>query len=181
MAADTWNLDASHGQLLVTTGVEGPAAKMGHRLRLAFPWRATVRFADDAPVSVELIADVADLEVLGGEGGVKGLSGPERAIAASNATKTLDAKKHPHIMFRADEIAGTAEGYRLTGTLHIHGTERPQVVDLTAEGLGTAWRLSCEAVVRHSDFGVKPYSMMLGALKVADEVEVSFSAERSMS
>lgn len=181
MAADTWDLDASHGQLLVTTGVEGPAAKMGHRLRLAFPWRATVRFADDAPVSVELTADVADLEVLGGEGGVKGLSGPEKAIAASNATKTLDAKKHPHITFRADEIAATAVGYRLTGTLHVHGTERPRVVDLTAEDLGTAWRLSCKAVVRHSDFGVKPYSMMLGALKVADEVEVSFTAEHTTS
>lgn len=32
-------------------------------------------------------------------------------------------------------------------------------------------------MVSHADFGVKPYSLMMGAMKVADEVAVSFRAE----
>jgi polyisoprenoid-binding protein YceI len=110
---------------------------------------------------------------------VKGLTGPEKALARSNALKTLEAKRFPHIIFRSDQIAKRDDGYRLTGTLEVHGKAREQVVDLRVDDLGDSWRMSCEAVVRHSDFGVKPYSMMMGAMKVADEVTVSFSAERA--
>ncbi|MGE4364577.1 MAG: YceI family protein, partial [Mycolicibacterium sp.] len=151
---------------------------MGHRLTIAMAWQATVRWADE-PVSMELTVDVGSLEVLRGEGGVKGLTGPEKALARSNALKTLEAKRFPHIIFRSDRIAKTDDGYRLTGTLEVHGKAREQVVDLRVDDLGDSWRMSCEAVVRHSDFGVKPYSMMMGAMKVADEVTVSFSAERA--
>ena len=34
-------------------------------------------------------------------------------------------------------------------------------------------------MIRQSDFGVKPYSQLLGALKVADDVTVSFTATRA--
>ncbi|MDW5614104.1 YceI family protein [Mycolicibacterium sp. D5.8-2] len=178
MADTVWTLDSSDGALTVTTGVAGPAAAMGHRLTIAMAWQATVRWADE-PVSMELTVDVGSLEVLRGEGGVKGLTGPEKALARSNALKTLEAKRFPHIIFRSDQIAKRDDGYRLTGTLEVHGKAREQVVDLRVDDLGDSWRMSCEAVVRHSDFGVKPYSMMMGAMKVADEVTVSFSAERA--
>lgn len=39
--------------------------------------------------------------------------------------------------------------------------------------------MACDAVVSHHDFGVKPYSLMMGAMKVADEVAVSFHAEHA--
>lgn len=178
MADTVWTLDSPDGALTVTTGVAGPAAAMGHRLTIAMAWQATVRWADE-PVSMELTVDVGSLEVLRGEGGVKGLTGPEKALARSNALKTLEAKRFPHIIFRSDRIAKTDDGYRLTGTLEVHGKAREQVVDLRVDDLGDSWRMSCEAVVRHSDFGVKPYSMMMGAMKVADEVAVAFSAERA--
>jgi hypothetical protein len=40
----------------------------------------------------------------------------------------------------------------------------------------TSWQLSCEADVRQTDFGVKPYSMLMGAMKVVDTVTVDFTA-----
>ena len=72
----------------------------------------------------------------------------------------------------------TADGYRLTGTLEIHGKSRPQI-DLRVEDLGDAWRMSCDAQVRQSEFGVKPYSMFLGSMKVADDATVSFTGSRA--
>lgn len=176
--ATVWELSSSDGQLLVKTGVAGPAAKMGHRLTIAMTsWNVTVRWDDDEPVEADLTIDVDSLKVLGGEGGVKGLSGPEKTLAQSNALKSLGAKRFPHIRFRTEEIAKVDDGYRLTGTLEIHGTTRERVVDLRVDDLGDTWRMSCDAEVRQSEFGVKPYSMMMGAMKVADEVTVSFSAE----
>ena len=176
--ATVWKLGSSDGQLLVTTGVTGPAAKMGHRLTIAMTsWSVTVRWDGDEPVSADLTVDVDSLEVLGGEGGVKGLSGPEKTLAQSNALMSLDAKRFPHIRFQTEDMGKVDGGYRLTGALEIHGTTRERVVDLRVEDLGDTWRMSCDAEVRQSEFGVKPYSMMMGAMKVADAVTVSFTAE----
>jgi len=46
------------------------------------------------------------------------------------------------------------------------------------EDLGDSWRLSGTAVVRQSEFGVKPYSLLMGSVKVLDEVTVSFTVSR---
>jgi polyisoprenoid-binding protein YceI len=175
-----WKLDASDGQLLVTTGVAGRAARMGHRLTIEMnAWRATVSWSGDDPVAVELDVDVESLEVLRGEGGVTPLSGPEKGLVRSNALKSLDAKRFPAISFSTEDVVQNADGYRLTGTLEIHGKSRPQTVDLRVEDLGDSWRMSTDAQVRQSEFGVKPYSLFMGSMKVADEVTVAFTATRS--
>ena len=174
-----WNLDESDGELLVRTGVAGPAAKMGHRLTIAMQaWTAQVRWDGERPVEVELTVEVDSLQVVNGEGGVTPLSPPEKMIARSNALKSLEQRRHPKIRFHADDIDATDDGYRLSGTLEIHGTKRERVVELRVEDLGDAWRMSCEAEVRQSDFGVKPYSLAMGTLKVADVVTVEFVAQQ---
>lgn len=174
-----WKLDASEGQLLVMTDVTGRAARMGHRLTIAMnAWRATVTWAGADPSAAALEVDVDSLKVLRGEGGVTKLSGPERSVARSNALKSLDAKRFPSISFQADDVAKTADGYRLTGTVTIHGKSHPQTVHLRVEDLGDSWRMSTEARVSQSDFGVKPYSLFMGSMKVADEVTVTFTATR---
>ena len=173
-----WELKRSDGELLVETGVEGPAAKMGHRLTLTVPWQARVRWRSDRPVAAEMTADVSALQVMRGDGGVTGLSGPEKLLARSNAVKSLNAKRYRCVVFRTDAIERSEGGYRLIGTLEINGTTRERVVDLRVEDAGDRWRMACRATVCHSEFGLKPYSMMMGAMKVADEVTVSFEAER---
>jgi polyisoprenoid-binding protein YceI len=107
------------------------------------------------------------------------LSGPEKSLARSHALKSLDSARFPRINFAADDIAQTNDGYRLSGTLEIHGTSRACVVELRVEDLGGAWRMSGEAEVRQTEFGVKPYSMLMGAMKVADIVTVAFTAVRN--
>jgi polyisoprenoid-binding protein YceI len=175
-----WRLDPSDGELLVRTGVAGPGARMGHRLTLAMRrWQATVKWSDGEPVAAQLAVDVDSLEVLRGEGGLTPLSGPEKALVRSNALRQLAAGRHRQIAFDADTIEKTGAGYRLTGTLQIRGKTRAQVIALRAEDLGDDWRLSTEAVVRQSDFGVKPYSLLMGSLKVADDVTVAFTAQRA--
>ncbi|MGZ8749014.1 MAG: YceI family protein [Mycobacterium sp.] len=180
MPAELWTLDASDGQLLIHTGVTGRAAKMGHRLTIAMTaWRATVRWSSDEPIEAELTVEVNSLQVLKGTGGVKALSAPEKSLARSNALKTLDAELFPQIRFWAGDIEKSDDGYRLTGTLEIHGVVNERAIDLRVEDIDDAWRLSCEADISQTDFDIKPYSMLLGAMKVVDSVTVSFTAERA--
>ena len=175
-----WSLDPSNGELLVRTGVAGFGARMGHRLTIAMrQWQATVKWSDGEPVAAQLTVDVNSLEVLRGEGGLTPLSGPEKILVRSNALRQLAAERHPEIRFDADTIDKSRDGYRLTGTLQIRGKTRAQVIALRTDDLGDAWRLSTEAVVRQSEFGVKPYSLLMGSLKVADDVTVAFAAQRA--
>jgi hypothetical protein len=43
---------------------------------------------------------------------------------------------------------------------------------------GDVWHMSCDVEVSQTDFGVTPYSMMFGAVKVDDDVTVSFTGSR---
>lgn len=174
---DDWALSAADGELLIRTGVTGRAARMGHRLTVAMTrWQATVHWAGTEPVSAELSVETDSFEVLRGEGGVKSLSGPEKALVKSNAMKSLDSGRYPEIRFASGDIATTADGYRLAGTLHIKGRSREHVIDLRAEDLGDSWRMTAESSVRQSDYGIKPYSLLMGSMQVADDISVSFSA-----
>ena len=176
--AAEWSLDGSDGDLLIHTGVAGPAAAMGHRLTLAMRrWRATTRWDADEPVAAELSVEVGSLDVVRGEGGVTPLSAPEKILVRSNALRSLDAKRYPRITFATNDIEKTDDGYRLTGTLTIQDTSRAQVVDLRTDDQGGNWWLSSETTVRQTAFGIKPYSQLLGSLKVADDVVVAFSAK----
>jgi len=171
------HLDQSDGTLTLRTGVTGAAAPMGHRLTIVFDaWRIDVTADDGRPVSGSLVVDIDSLRVVGGEGGVTPLSGPEQGIVRSNALKTLDARKFPTAEFRAAEFTRTGAGYRLHGPLTLHGRTREIDVDVAVAESGGALELTARAEVSHRAFGIKPYSMAMGALKVADIVTVEFAA-----
>ncbi len=166
------NIDNTDGSLQVLTGVDGVAARMGHRLTLTVQrWQAEVGFDGDQPTRVTLTADIDSLIVVSGEGGVTPLTAPERLIARSNALKSLQTKRFPAITFDAETVEPSSDGYRLSGTLEIHGTRREHVVDVAVTD-----RISGRSQVRQTDFGIKPYSLMMGSLRVADAVTVVFEA-----
>jgi polyisoprenoid-binding protein YceI len=62
------------------------------------------------------------------------------------------------------------------GDLTLLGRTRPIAFDVTVAD-GT---LHAVAVVTQTDFGIKPYSALFGALKVADEVKVELEARLSI-
>ncbi|WP_231991978.1 YceI family protein [Mycobacterium sp. ACS4331] len=172
------NLDQSDGTLTLLTGVTGTAARMGHRLTIAMDsWRISVEESGGQPVSAQLTVDVDSLRVVGGEGGLTPLTGPEKLIVRANACKTLNAKRFPTIEFRAEQITGTPAGYHLRGPLTIHGVTNTIDVDVDVVDVDGVWQLGTRVAVSHKAFKIKPYSMAMGAMKVADIVTVEFSAQ----
>ena len=59
------------------------------------------------------------------------------------------------------------------GELTLIGNVRPIAFELAVDADG---KVSGNAVVKQSEWGIKPYSTLFGALKVADDVEVTFEA-----
>ena len=68
---------------------------------------------------------------------------------------------------RAADGSGTVRG-----ELELAGERRPIGFDLAIRD----GRLTGTAIVRQSDWGMKPYSALFGTLKVADEVEVALAS-----
>ena len=170
-----WTLGPDAGELLLRTGVTGSASRMGHRLTIVMrSWRATVEWDGEVPSAIEMTVDLDSLDVLRGEGGMTPLSGAEKVLIRSNALKTLRAKKSPQAVFRSTTIERSGSVVRIAGILELAGHSGEQNVEVEVSDnsvLGTAQ-------VRHSDFGIKPYSMLMGAMKVADEVAVSLEVTR---
>jgi polyisoprenoid-binding protein YceI len=78
------------------------------------------------------------------------------------------------VTFRSTRVVPAGHGLHAVGDLTLLGHTHPLAFDVTLAGDGT---LSAAAVIKQTDFGMKPYSALFGALKVADEVRVSLSAK----
>lgn len=141
-------------RLLVRTTRQGAAAKAGHDLTIEVTaWEATL---DDGALT--LTADARSFNVLEGTGGMKSLNDGDKR----NIKQTIDDE-----VLKGGTIAfsGTVDDAgHAAGELDLLGTKRPLAFDIV-DGAG-------RAIVAQTDFGIKPYTALFGALKVADEVTV---------
>lgn len=154
------------GELLLLTSVEGKAARLGHALTLRVEdWSCTTTFDGQAPTAVTLTAQLPSLSVVKGSGGVKPLSDKDKRTILTSAGKTLGAQTNPTLSFTSTSIDGTSAVH---GTVDLHGTTRP--IDVTVSVQGD--QVQATTTIRQTDFGITPYSQMLGALQVGDDVEV---------
>jgi|SRR5882762_3147691 YceI-like protein len=175
MPAGTHKLGPDHGTIAVRTSRTGAAAKAGHDLLLhVTAWSATVEVGEGStPTSLVLDADARSLRVREGTGGLQALDDDDK----ENIEQTIDDEvlKRHGIVFRSTSVRSAGEGGRLSveGELTLIGNARPIAFELMVDRDG---KLSGNAVVKQSDWGIKPYSALFGALKVADEVEVIFDA-----
>jgi polyisoprenoid-binding protein YceI len=169
--AGTYTLGPENGTLSVRTGRTGAAAKAGHDLLIhVTAWQVTVEVGEDpAQSSIVLDADATSLRVREGSGGIQALGDDDKA----SIQQTIDDEvlKRQGIEFRSSAVQTAADGSRISvqGELTLVGKAGPIAFDLT---VGDDGKLSGSAVVKQTEWGIKPYSTLFGALKVADEVEV---------
>ena len=166
-----WTLGPGTGMLRVLTTREGLAAKAGHDLVMEVgAWEATLTLGDAA--ALELTADPGSIEVVSGHGGAKPLSDRDRReIRKTIAGKVLGSAP---IVFRSTAVTGGDDGqWVVTGDLELAGTSAPAAFDLHVAGDGA---LRAEATVTQTRWGIKPYSGLMGALKVADDVRLEVEA-----
>ena len=129
-------------------------------------WEATVE-GD----SVELTADPRSLEVREGHRGVKPLTDKDR----DEIRRNIDGKVlHGHpIEFRSSAVRRDGGQLTVEGDLTMGGNTRPLTARLDVDGNG---RATGTIPLTQSDWGVKPYRGLMGALKVRDDVEIVIDA-----
>ncbi len=167
-------LGPENATLQVKTYREGIASKAGHDLVLdVTQWEATVEVPEDrAPSSVELTADPRSLHVREGLHGVKPLTDRERGEIRKNIDeKVLGGAP---IRFRSTALE-LGEGGRLQGhgELQMAGNARPVSLELS---VGSDGRVSGGVPLAQSEWGIRPYRGLMGALKVQDVIEVVIDA-----
>jgi polyisoprenoid-binding protein YceI len=173
--AGVYKLGPADGTLSVWTERTGAAAKAGHNLLIEVTaWEATLTVGDDT--SIELTAEPGSLRVREGSGGMQALGDSDKAEIA----KTIDNEvlKGQPIAFRSTQVAAAGDVLDVSGELTIVGATRPIGFELTADD---GRRLKAAAVVKQTDYGMKPYSTLFGALKVVDEVRVELDADLPQS
>jgi len=157
-----------NARLTVRTGRSGAAAKAGHDLLIEVTqWAGTID--PEADPAVTLSADSRSLRVIDGTGGMQALDDGDRA----GIEQTIDEEvlRGVAIEFRSTLFEGVPG--RVEGELELAGERRPISFELSC---GENGGVSGRAVVKQSDWGMKPYSALFGTLKVADEVEVQVEA-----
>ena len=151
-----------NASLHVHTYREGVAAKAGHDLIIEVTrWEATVERG-----AIELTADPGSLEVREGRRGVKPLTDKDRR----EIRKNIDAKVlgSSPIVFRSKRL----DGDTVTGELTMAGATRPVNFRLDTAG----GRIRATIPLVQSQWGIKPYRGLMGALKVRDDVEIVVDA-----
>jgi hypothetical protein len=156
--------------LMVKTRRGGVAAKAGHDLTLGVTsWEAT--YGLDGDPQIELTADPHSMFVIEGSGGAFALG--EEEYAAIEQTLREEVLGEGPVRFRSSAIRVNGGAVDVSGDLTLEGERRPIAFRLELED----GRLRGSAIVKQSDWGIKPYSALFGTLKVADEVEVLINAK----
>jgi polyisoprenoid-binding protein YceI len=152
----------------VFTKREGALAAIGHDLKLCVQ---TFDLELDA-ASVRARFDAASLRVIAamrnGRADAAALSERDRRdIEDTCAREVLEAHRFPHILFTSTEVRPGA----VRGTLSLHGRELSG--EFAVQRVGDRAVAEVELDVRR--FGIRPYSAMLGALRVSPAVRVVVS------
>jgi polyisoprenoid-binding protein YceI len=152
-------------------------AKLAHDLILSpSQWSGTMNVDADNPAasSASLSIDARSIQILEAVGGMKSLSDKDRRDIAKNIDeKVLDTGKFPTLTFESTSVSGSEPNFNAAGNMTIKGTTRPVNVALNVNGSQVSARTS----ISQKDFGIKPFSAMMGAIKLRDDVEFELTVD----
>jgi YceI-like domain len=86
----------------------------------------------------------------------------------------LQADRFPFVRIRSLQISGEMPKFAAEAEVQMHGQERDMWIPIDVEGLPERLSVTGSLVLRQSDFGVQPYSLLGGLLSVQDEVVLDF-------
>lgn len=184
-----YEIDAMQSMIQVYAYRAGSLSRMGHDHVIAsrgvggFALKTRVTDSPEVVIQADLFMSLYSMTV--DDEGLRAKAGfgtevSERARVGtrSNMLASLDAAEHPFVTLH---IEGTFENREslaakipLRATIALHGVS--MTIDVIADVSMDADRLQAEGhfTLRQSDFGIKPYSVLGGALAVRDELDITF-------
>ncbi len=159
--------DAAAVNCQVSVFREGLLTSLGHDVTLRVT-SLSLDVGEDHGITADF--DPSSLRVT-----TEAVSASDRKDIEKNAKKTLEAQKYPKIQFHSVSVVRDGGRARIEGDLTLHGVTSP--ISFEARDDGQRWNATI--IFDQRTFGIKPFSAMLGALKVKPEVEVHISVPHS--
>jgi len=169
--------DAYNSECLLFSFKDGLLARLAHDLKLQVE-RFSIE-VDGTTHQIKATFDPSSIQVacaqVDGRDDPSTLSKGDKKKIYDNVTKdVLRTRKYPEIRFDSTRVVERGDGFAVEGMLQIYGKSRSVQTSVRADGD----RWVTEMKLHQPDFGIKPYSAALGALKVKPDVIVRVSVPR---
>lgn len=160
-------------ELRVLVFRSGTAARLGHNhvlragdLRVDWPPAGPVlSFRLDA-----LAIDPPALRARQGEAFASVVDDAARSGTRANLLKALEAAAHAEVVVRTLQLVGDGGRRAVEAEITLHGVTRRQWLVVEVDGR----RARGQVVIRQSDFGIQPFTVLGGLLAVQDALIVQF-------
>jgi polyisoprenoid-binding protein YceI len=182
---ELYQVDAEHSQLTLLVYREGPLAALGHNHVIAVHGlEGSVHwYPDPARCSLAVRFAVAALGV--DEPELRAAAGPDFTTVVNEAARAgtqhnmlgprlLDAEHYPEITLVSEAVRGSAAEPRIALRVYVAGHDALLDVPVQLQRDATGLRATGELELRQTALGLTPFSVMLGALRVADALHVQF-------
>lgn len=181
-----FKVDSPASQVLITVRRGGLMASLGHdHIVASQDLQGFILLNREGPKDSQCRADfyaqISNLEVdnteLRAEAGM--LTEPsEKDIAGTtrNMLKSIEAESFPFARLHSSDCLAALSGEQSEVVMTIHGVSRKQKIAIDIEELNdNKIILSGKFSVLQSDFGIQPFSIMNGLIKVEDKLELEFN------
>ncbi|MBI2749459.1 MAG: YceI family protein [Burkholderiales bacterium] len=167
----------------------GRAAAMGHNHALTAPqFEGYFHRAAEAPAAMrfdlafrldQLALDDPQVRATLGGGFASELSADAITSTRQNmlGANYFQAQQFPWVRIRSLQIVGEAPKFAAQVAVELHGQTRELWVPLTVTGWPDRLQVTGSLVLRQTDFGVQPLSVLGGLLVVEDAVVVDFTLQ----
>ena len=162
-------------EILVRTDRSGLLSFAGHRHVIrAEDFAGKIEMSPDGrPAYVELSIVAASLRVIDDD------LDSSKVVQVQEAMETsvLEVEHFPRITFESIEIERLDDNdrYKIQGTLTLHGVSRQLELRATISQEGNGPKLVAEVEVKQKDYDIDRVSGGMGAVKVKEEVKLSFT------
>jgi len=185
VAAAHYTIDSQQSQVLVLVYRDGPMGHLGHNHVIAVrnltgsvvmpqdPMQSTFQF--DFPVE-SLSVDEAQLRAQEGADFESTLD--EAAIAGTRdhmlGTALLNSKQFPSIHLQSEQFHNGPDGRLVRTRIVVRDTTAQAEIPVAMQHTDDELTVSGEFDLTHTQLGLTPYSVALGALRVAERMHVRY-------
>jgi polyisoprenoid-binding protein YceI len=183
--ARVYTIDPASSQVHVLVYRGGPMARLGHnhvmsaRALTGRIWlhRDLTRsgFELSFPVA-QLAVDDREARLAAGPEFPPDIPDKDKEGTRVNMLRTdvLDAATYPEVKLRSVEISGELPNIQVTAAITLKQVIREVVVPVQVATSERAMRAQGELTLKQTDFGIKPFSVAMGAVQVQDELRIRF-------
>ena len=168
VSAQQHDIDTQKSTLTIYVGKTGAFSGLGHDHEVRAPIHSGTADTGSHP-GVEVRVDARALRVIDRDSSEKDRADVRKTMLGP---EVLDSERHQEIVFKSIAAESVGQGkWTLRGNLTLHGQTRPVTVHVTLKD----GRYTGEALVKQTDFGIKPPGK--AGVRAKDEVRIEFDVQ----